>query len=77
MEKNNYGQSKIIVHPASIEMLANATWDFAKRILWNKFNFGEDEVLLSQSYIREHYEDIPLKNFIRNPIPDSRLTVGA
>ena len=69
MEKNNCTHSKVIVHPASIEMLANATWDFAKRILWSKFNFGEDEILLSLSYIREHYEDIPPEIFQKESFP--------
>ncbi len=63
MEKSNCAHAKIIVHPASIEVLVNATWDFAKRILWSKFHFGEDEILLSLSYIREHYEEIPPENF--------------
>lgn len=63
MEKNNSTHSKVVVHPASIEVLANATWDFAKRVLWGKFNFGEDEILLAKSYIREHYEDIPPEKF--------------
>ncbi|MGQ0828463.1 MAG: hypothetical protein ACT4ON_08720 [Bacteroidota bacterium] len=63
MKKNNCTHSKVIVHPASIEMLANATWDFAKQILWSKVNFGEEEILLSQSYIREHYEEISPENF--------------
>lgn len=69
MEKNNCTHSKVIVHPASIEMLANATWDFAKRILWSKFYFGEDEILLCLSYIREHYEDIPPENFQKQSFP--------
>lgn len=69
MEKNNCTHSEVIVHPASIEMLANATWDFAKRILWSKFNFGEDEILLCQSYIREHYEDILPENFQKESFP--------
>jgi hypothetical protein len=63
MGENNCTHPKIIVHPTSIEMLANETWDFAKRILWSRFYFGEDEILLSLSYIREHYKNIPPENF--------------
>lgn len=76
MEKNNCTHPKIIVHPASIEMLVNATWDFAKRILWNKFYFGEDEILLSLSYIREQYKRIPPEIFRWNIFAGSRFTVS-
>lgn len=63
MEQTNHNNTKIVVHPASLDMLAAATWDFAHRILWSKSQFGEDEILLSKSYIREHFEDVPAENF--------------
>lgn len=51
------------IHPASIDFFVNATWNFAKCVLWNKEYFTEAEVSLSKQYIREFYENIPAEKF--------------
>ena len=56
-------KSKMRVHPASIRLLTNATWEFAQSILWNGYPFSKSEVELSKLFIRDYYEDIPAEQF--------------
>lgn len=51
------------VHPAAIELLTNATWDFAHTILWSSYPFSKGEIALAKIYIREYYEEIPAEKF--------------
>jgi len=58
-------KSKIKVHPASIRLLTDATWDFAQAVLWSGFDFSSAEIELSKSFIKEYYQEIPAKEFTR------------
>jgi hypothetical protein len=55
--------SKMVIHPASIDMLVENTWNFARNILWWDKSLSQEEIILIKSYIREHYEGIPSKKF--------------
>jgi hypothetical protein len=61
MERTN--KTKTVVHPAAIEWLTDATWDFAHRILWSDQHFSETEIEISKNCIREYYEEIPADVF--------------
>lgn len=56
-------KTKTVVHPSSIELLTDATWQFAHNILWNGFPFGKGETEISKIFIREYYESIPAEKF--------------
>lgn len=56
-------REKIIVHPASIKLLTDATWEFAHNILWNGYPFSKAEINLAKLFIREYYEEIPAEKF--------------
>ena len=55
--------SKMVIHPASIDMLVENTWNFARNILWWDKSLSQEEITLIKSYIREYYEGIPSKKF--------------
>jgi hypothetical protein len=55
--------SKIVIHPASIGMLVENTWNFAHNILWLGKSLSHEETTLIKSYIREYYEEIPANKF--------------
>ena len=61
--KTHQNHHKTIVHPSSIHLLTNATWEFAHSILWDNFHFFNYEVELAKIYIREFYESIPAEKF--------------
>ncbi len=54
---------KMVIHPASIDMLVENTWSFAYNILWQNKSLSQEETALIKSYIREYYEGIPAKKF--------------
>jgi hypothetical protein len=54
--KNN---RNIKVHPATISLLVDATWDYAHEMLWHNFPFSNEETELAKMYIREYYEGVP------------------
>ena len=56
-------KSITITHPASIRLLTDATWDFARVTLWKRFPFYEREIEIHKNYIREYYENIPAESF--------------
>ena len=56
-------KSKMRVHPAAIQLLTDATWDFAHNILWNAYPFSKAEVELSKLFIKEYYKEIPAEKF--------------
>jgi hypothetical protein len=58
--KNN---SKMRVHPAAIQLLTDATWDFAHSVLWGGHPFSNAERELSKLFIEEYYEEIPAEQF--------------
>lgn len=51
------------VHPASIRLITDATWDFAHTILWGNHPFSKAEIELCKIYIKEYYEEIPAEEF--------------
>ena len=53
----------MVVHPASIEMLVEITWNLAHKILWPDKTFSQAELELVKSYIRENYAGISAKKF--------------
>lgn len=61
--KTNQNKSKIRVHPASIRLLTDATWDFAHSILWDGYPFSKVEIALAKIYIQQYYEEIPAEEF--------------
>ncbi len=63
MKGTNATKGKIHVHPYAIEMLVDATWQFAHEVLWESKPFNETEVELSKHYIREYYSAIKPEQF--------------
>lgn len=63
MSKADKKQAKIIVHPATIRLLTDATWEYAHRMLWNNHSFSQYETQQAKSFIREYYESIPAGKF--------------
>jgi hypothetical protein len=55
--------NKVKVHPAAINLLTDATWQFARNILWGGQSFDEVETKLSKIYIREYYNSIDAEHF--------------
>jgi hypothetical protein len=43
----------------TVELLTNATWNFAHSVLWNGYPFSESTVAICKKYIREYYDCIP------------------
>ena len=62
MEKNHQ-KNRTVVHPSSIQLLTDATWEFAHTILWNGYPFSKIEIALAKIYIKEYYEEIPAEEF--------------
>jgi hypothetical protein len=56
-------KSKMRVHPAALQLLTNATWDFAHTILWSGYPFSKGEIELAKLFIKEYYEEIPADKF--------------
>jgi hypothetical protein len=52
-----------LIHPESIRLLTNSTWDFARNTLWKRFPFYEDEIEMRKNHIRKYYENIPPELF--------------
>lgn len=59
MNNTNQKQGKVIIHPATIRLLTDATWEYARRMLWNNHPFNKAETAQSKYYIREFYTSIP------------------
>lgn len=58
-------KSKIKIHPAATEMLVNSSWEYAKKQLWQKYEFTEFEAELAKDFIREFYNSIPADQFTK------------
>jgi hypothetical protein len=56
-------EAAILVHGSSIEKYVNATWNFAKSVLWSDQNFTSAEVNLCKDHIKEYYQLIPAEQF--------------
>jgi len=63
MSKRSTKQGTIYIHPASIKLLTEATWKFAKKTLWGELSPGKSETRLCKFLIREYYEAIPAELF--------------
>lgn len=63
MNRKNNHEAKTMVHPATIQLLTDATWDFAQNILWNGYPFSKAEIALSKLYIQQYYDEIPAEKF--------------
>lgn len=61
--KEQNKESKVMVHPAAIRLLTDATWDFAHNILWGGEAFSLAEEKLAKKYISEYYGEIPAERF--------------
>jgi hypothetical protein len=61
--KRTREKTRVCVHPASIKLLTDATWNFARNILWRGQFFSKAEESLSKFFIREYYEAIPPELF--------------
>ena len=66
--KTKQKTSKMLVHPASIEAMVAATWEFAYKILWDGHSFSNAEIALAKFYLRQYYESIPSKKFQRKAL---------
>lgn len=51
-------RTKITVHPASISLLTDASWEFALQQLWNGYPFSKAEKEAVKTYIKSYYKDI-------------------
>ncbi len=63
MKRTNKQQAKVIVHPATIRLLTDATWEYAHKMLWNNYSFNHNEISQAKAYIQEYYESIPAGKF--------------
>ncbi|HBF89360.1 MAG TPA: hypothetical protein DDX39_12030 [Bacteroidales bacterium] len=63
MNRTSKKQAKIIVHPASIRLMTDATWEYAHKILWNNHPFTKKETEQAKALIQEYYESIPSEKF--------------
>ena len=59
MNRTKQQLGKVIIHPATIRLLIDATWEYAHRMLWNNHSFSHYETKKAKSFIREYYESIP------------------
>jgi hypothetical protein len=55
--------AKIVIHPSAIDLLTDATWEFAQAQLWSHRPFTELEASISKDFIREYYQAIPADVF--------------
>jgi len=62
-EEQQTVEQKIKILHTTIDFYVNATWNFAKSVLWEKISFSEEEITVSKRHIREFYTLIPAKKF--------------
>ncbi len=60
---NRTKRAKSYVHPAALDWLTDATWNFAYRALWSGQDFSKTEIDLSKDFISEYYYSIPADIF--------------
>jgi hypothetical protein len=63
MDRTKESTGKIVIHPATIQLFIDATWEFAHSIVWGSEPLSEAESNIIQYYIREYYEAIPAGQF--------------
>ncbi len=61
------------VHPASLQLMVDVSWDFAHHQLWNDYPFSEEEIAKAKKYIRRYYRAIHPARFTRTA--NNRLKV--
>jgi len=66
MEKTKEN-SKVKVHPVTLDLLVDATWEYAHDLLWHGFPFSKGETELAKKYIREYYEGTPAESLEQRP----------
>ena len=72
--KNNKEHKTIVrVHPASLQLVVDVSWDFAHQQLWNEYPFSEEEIAKAKKYIRKYYRAIAPERFTQ--IANNRLRV--
>jgi hypothetical protein len=64
MNRTNSNKGKTYVHPLTLKLMVDATWQFAHTVLWNNQRFTKVETELSKHFIREYYEAIPAEQFL-------------
>ena len=74
--KEKQKSSKMVTHPASISMLVENTWNFARNILWRDKSLSQEELILIKSYIQEYYEGIPAKKFRKKALRHHQRICG-
>ncbi len=57
--RTDKNRKKVIIHPSTVRLLTDATWEYAHRILWNNYPFTKQETEQAKAYIREYYESVP------------------
>lgn len=62
-KKGKEYRSKLLVHPASIKWLTEATWDFAHQMLWGCHPFSRAQIRFSKLLISRYYEAITPEKF--------------
>ena len=72
---NNLVEHKTIVrvHPASIQLMVDSSWDFAHHHLWNDYPFSEEEIAKAKKFIRKYYRAIRPEEFTQKA--NTRLKV--
>lgn len=73
MNKTEKRKTIVRVHPASLQVMVDASWDFALRHLWNNYPFTEEEVATTKKFIRHYYRAIHADEFPQNA--NTRLKV--
>jgi len=56
-------KTNVRIHPATIKLLTETTWRFARRTLWKGQKFSKAEREFSKGFIQEYYLSIPPKKF--------------
>lgn len=63
MRETTSKQARVKVHPMTIQLLVDATWEFAHRELWNNQPFTNEEIACSKGCIEEYYREIDPEKF--------------
>jgi hypothetical protein len=56
-------EASVVVLDSTMDRYVNATWNFAKSVLWSEQNFTGAEIILCKTHIREYYRLIPAEQF--------------
>lgn len=71
--KQKKRKTNVRVHPASIQLMVDVSWDFAHNHLWNNYPFEKEEVEKVKKFIRRYYGAIHPERFTQ--VANNRLKV--